>query len=248
MAEMLKETRKQSAELEHFRLADRLLPGLFPHGDVQSGIPPAPDILVSHAGGTLGIEITQLFQLGSGGERLSVTSWEAAQRDICKEARRLYVVETGRDDLFVNVGFASVSPPAKLAAAKILKDFVRHHRPEENGEFKVSPTDEQAKKLLPDWLSGIVIFSTRADVQWLGGSVWETGTLTIERLQLAVDEKNVKVPKYLRGCDDVWLLVVCDVFPMAASYSVPRAASGWRLSSSFGKVLLVSRDGDAFEL
>ncbi|MDR6673459.1 hypothetical protein [Xanthomonas sp. 1678] len=221
------------------------MPGTIPEGIVEQLHPPAPDLLIRSDRGVLGIEVTQLFQLDDATLRIPIREIEAAQRNILVEARRLYEASYGHG-LFINASFKSGAPPAKKAAARELVELVERHRPETGGMFQVLALEARARTLLPGWLQGLTIRIRESDEpsRWIGGSVWSTPSLTQAMLQAAVFKKDKKIDGYLGCCDNVWLLVICDLWPMAASLSIPRNATEWCLESRFSRVLLVSREGD----
>jgi hypothetical protein len=240
-----KAARQKARELAWLNLARTVMPEAIPDGVVEQLQPPAPDLLIRSDSGVLGIEVTQLFQLDDAALRIPVREIEAAQRNILAEARQLYEAFYGRR-LFINASFKSGAPPANKAAARELVELIERHRPEAGGMFQVLALEARARTLLPEWLQGLTICIRESDEpsRWIGGSVWSTPSLTQAMLQAAVSKKDKRIDGYLGCCDNVWLLVVCDLWPMAASLSIPRNAAEWRLESRFSRVLLVSREGD----
>ncbi|WP_155394198.1 hypothetical protein [Xanthomonas albilineans] len=214
-----------------------------PDGVVEQPQPPAPDFLIRSNGTVFGIEVTQLFQRDEPASRLQPREIEPAQHNILDEARVLYEASYGHR-LFVNASFNG-APPEKKPAVRELVALVHKHRPETGDLFQVLPSEARARTLLPGWLDALTICEEEPGElsRWIGGSVWGTPDLTRDMLQAAVSIKNGNVDGYLACCDQVWLLVICDLFPMAASLSIPRSATEWQLESRFSRVLMVSREG-----
>lgn len=77
---------------------------------------------------------------------------------------------------------------------------------------------------------------------WFTGGVGETILLTQELLAAAISEKSSLVADYLSHVDEVWLLVVVDLFPSSASFSVPRDLDKWSFRHKFDRLLLLSRE------
>ncbi len=239
-----KAARQKARELAWLDLARVVMPEEIPKGIVEQPDPPAPDLVIRSSNTNIGIEVTQLFQRDDPASRLPAREIEAAQRNILAEARTLYE-ETYGHRLFVNVSFND-TPPAKKPAVRELVALVERHRTDSGAMLQVLALDARARQLLPQWLQGLTICTQKSDepARWIGGSVWRTPSLTQDLLQSAVSRKNKNVEGYLGCCDQVWLLVICDLWPMAASLAVPRNAHEWKLESRFARVLLVSREGD----
>ncbi|WP_152238333.1 hypothetical protein [Xanthomonas sp. LMG 12461] len=235
-----KVARQQARELAWLNLARAVMPEEIPDGVVEQPQPPAPDFLIRSDGTVFGIEVTQLFQCDDPALRLQPREIEPAQHNIVDDARSLYESSYGHR-LFVNVLFNG-APPEKKPAVRELVALVHKHRPETGEMFQA--LDARSRALLPWWIEGLTICEQEPDEpsQWIGGSVWSTPDLTHDMLQAAVSIKNENVDSYLACCDQVWLLVICDLWPMAASLSIPRSATEWQLESRFARVLLVSRD------
>lgn len=228
---------KKLREARHLALARRLFRDEFPAGDFEQPDPPAPDILVRAPDGVVGIEITQIFQEDEG--------VEGAQQAILSAARKQHLA-AGGEPLFVNVSFAPGWPPRKPEAVATLRQLVFEHKPRLGSGACVYLRRATAPRLLPAWLQGLTILSSpgEADPAWIGGSVWSTVSLTPEKLEACVRKKEPKIDGYRRYCDRIWLLLVCDLYPMVASFSVPHEASAWSFRHKFDRVLLVSREGD----
>lgn len=226
--------RKRRREADFFNLARSSFPDV-PCGDFEQPAPPTPDILVRTEGYVLGVEVTQLFQPGGG-------DIEGLQRRILRAAEVQWRHELG-EAVFVNATFAQGCPPKLLVAVEQLLGLIRRHLPAPESWRELRAGSVEALDL-PSWMQALAIFRTGLDLDrpWVGGSVWSTETVTREQLESVIRRKEQNIEDYRSCCDRVWLLVICDLWPMAASFSVPAEASTWTFEHAFDRVLLVSRE------
>lgn len=215
-------------------------PGEIPEGLIEHLSPPAPDVVIVTNGRRLGIEISEIVPSSFG--PMNDYELEATQRRYVQEAQAMYARING-DDLYSYFGFAAGQLPATKEAVAVMVDLVTKHAPPPGERFEALHGQQKAADLLPPWLKTLCIFHQIAGLptDWVSGSVWEGSELTQECLAERIERKSGKVDGYLRHCDEIWLLLVCDEFSIATDVLIPTAAKSWRFEHGFDRVLLMSR-------
>ncbi|MGH9396306.1 MAG: hypothetical protein ACRD18_05590 [Terriglobia bacterium] len=205
----------------------------------------SPDFLVQTESETLGIEVTRLFQPKAASAFLP-RQVESFQDKTIHKAENLYTSSGGRP-VDVLVYFEDEKKGLDCTRmAECLVDFVRGRY----GDHE----DDIRNYQFPDVPPGI--FSVQVARRLDGKTnVWQRGhigrTLLLDHALLAgeIKRKNELVPRYREKARRVWLLLVADLFPPSANFSVPNGVTEWKFDFDFDKVLLWSRgDGKVFEL
>ena len=236
---MLAAVKRKMIERAYLELA-RTCYADFPSGTLIEG--EAPDFVLPTPGRTFGFEVTQLFQPPST-SRFPPREIEAFREEVVRRAEDIYAASGGLP-VDVNAYF-SIRPATrqdKEALAQSLSDFVRGHYPAERQVLLFRENEPQP--VLPRGFGSISIARPLGDQSrvWFTGGVGETILLTRELLATTISEKNSLVAHYLSHVDEVWLLIVTDLFPSSSSFSVPREVQGWSFSHKFDRLLLLSRE------
>jgi hypothetical protein len=153
------------------------------------------------------------------------------------EAKRLYS-NMPSEPANVLAYFSSAVTEERLDKAQLalsLAEFVRDRIP-----FVEAPT------LLERCPKGISVvrlekptLGVAADWTWGGGG--RTIPLAWDHVDREIKKKNLKLANYHRYSLGTWLLLVVDMFPVEATFEVPKEAAEWRFEFSFDKVLLFDR-------
>ena len=70
---------------------------------------------------------------------------------------------------------------------------------------------------------------------WIVEAVAVVQNLTIEKIQSCIDEKNNRHEKYLKSCDECWLLIAIDTFRDSQSFQIPDRTDH-RFESKFERI------------
>ncbi len=221
----------------------RMVCPIIPAGQITES--ECPDFLIQAESGTLGIEVTQLFQRKAAGA-FSPREVEGFQDKTIRKAEYLY---SSSDGIPVDVVVYFKDEKTRrdpIRMAKSLANFVQRRYGDHEDGIK--------SYQLPDVPPGI--FSIRVARPLDGNTnVWQRGhggrtlPLSDDLLTDRIKAKNKVVPRYGEKARRVWLLIVADLFPPSANFSVPNGITEWKFHFDFDKVLLWSRqDRRVFEL
>ncbi|GEM_PF-6926924 len=226
----------------HYLGKARNISSLIPKGKITES--ESPDFLIETDFGTIGVEVTQLFQPSpvDGFPRRQV---EAFQDEVVHDAGEMYQ-QSGTRAVDVLVCFDKKKQLDCRPMAKSLADFVtsRYGDGEEDTENYFSPD-------VPPGFFGIRVARPLdgATNRWQAGHSGQT--LRLERPFLAdeIERKNKLVSHYRKKASRVWLLLVVSLYPLSGSFSVPDKIKTWTFSFDFDKVLLLSEeDNKVFEV
>lgn len=232
--------RQRASELAWINYARSHLPETLPVGDVRQLEPPAPDIIIDAARGSIGIEISQIFPRSVGS--FTDAEIESAQRTAVKDAQALYTRRYG-DGLFVNFSFREGVLPARRDLVEAMVGLVARNKPAEGESFSAHVVQRDLSRSLPTWLSQISI-SPQLDCMysdWEGASCWSGEPLQREQVQKRIDEKALLLSGYQTFADAVWLLLVCDDFSTSTDMEIPTDAWQWCFQHPFDRVVVMSR-------
>lgn len=205
----------------------------FPKGEVQRGTPPAPDFLIkSDAGGTVGIEVTQLYQSETSGS--SRRMQESEQMGVVAAARR-QAEEAGVTPVDVAVYFAVHPPITKAARATVssgIAKLVSKHLPMPEETVTL---DNRSHGEFPDCIAGIRIsrFSALTRHHWSVPAAGYVQSDFVEELQARIAEKANRHRVYRRASERCWLLVVADGFGPASLFEASSATRSHMYESPF---------------
>jgi hypothetical protein len=187
---------------------------------LEPGIEPAPDLLFTHFGKTIGLEHTRLFG-DDGSSRSSFQAHEAIIDEIAEKAqaeyvkRRLPPVEV---KLFITQQVISKARVQSLtdwivnAVAKFLPDSPG------NAELRNDWTGDFPEKV--DLIRMIRFPGQTSSFFFAPRSAW-IRTIDPQWLQRKIDVKAKRLPKYLTACSRVWLLLVEEQKGLASTLEFP---------------------------
>lgn len=191
--------------------------------------------------GTLGLEVRRLFQTPSP-FGFPPSQVEGFQQTVIRQAEKFYRDAGGLPaDVIVNFSGRDRHQQRAGDLARAVAGFVRDHR---RGERQV--TFYEAGNLdipVPLGLTGINIASPLPGPlrSWSGGGVGQTILVSYALLDQAIKEKDPLVASYRVKANEIWLLIVCDLFPASMSFAVPDDIGEWEFAIAFDKVLFLSR-------
>lgn len=194
----------------------------FPSGEIIDH--EAPDFLIPTKSGTIGIELVDYVR----GQGESGGSAERRHEELCERIIRMAQTEfEAKHDLPLYVHFfwyPNRHPSRALAHTLACSAAVLVARciPEETYAFVSAGPDELAGTPLAPFLHRVYVVRLKASE----GSLWTRTAccwpeVAVEELQELISSKDVRVERYRKQCDSVWLVIVVD----------PIAADGFRLSS-----------------
>jgi hypothetical protein len=197
---------KESRELY---LVERFLPELFKDQSfaLSQPAPPLPDIIVETQDKKIGIEITALILDEEEKQR------ESDQDSILKEAQKLFE-EKYQLPLHVTVSFEEVAnwkqlnrrQIAHFIASNVMR-FVAQIRslPQYETQF-----DFHLDDIAHSHIQSIDIFYLDRLTMpcWSPLASFWVPSVPIEKIQKVINRKSKNVTGYLKGCDEVWLLII----------------------------------------
>ena len=203
----------------------------------------APDFIVTSPSGSLGIEVTQLFQPASATTKFDPKVVESFRESVIRRAEEIYFA-SGNPPVDVVAYFSDrpIGRQEKETLAQSVAQFVAANRPK-NGRI-LSFRESNRMSTLPAGIGAVSIAPTLPERfhPWFAGGVGQTMLLTYDLLAKAISAKNSNVANYRSRADKVWLLVVADLFPSSMSFSVPAEIETWRFDHEFDLALLLSRE------
>ncbi|MBI3607534.1 MAG: hypothetical protein HY207_06190 [Nitrospirae bacterium] len=218
----------------------RALYSPFPPGDVVES--ESPDFVVRTLAGPLGIEVTKLFQPCSTSS-FSPRQVESFREDVIGLAEEIY---SESDNPAVDVTVYFSSPPTKQhkeGLARSLAEFVRANFPRNGTVLTFRKNDLMSASIS----SSVEVVRIAPPIPgrfcpWFGGIEGQTIPLTYDLLAAVISAKNPLVANYRDRVTKIWLLIVADLFPSSANFSVPAEVDTWCFDFNFDNVLLFSRE------
>jgi len=211
----------------------------FPPGDIVES--EAPDFIVSTPAGLLGFEITRLFQPPSTSP-FPPKQIESFREWVIRRAEEIYSA-SGNRPVEVNAYFSvrPVEKQKKEQFAQAFSEFVRTNYPEDGKVLLFRESEPMST--LPSGFGAVSIAPPLPDGYrpWFAGGVGKTKLLTFDFLAEVISAKSPLVAGYRSRTSEVWLLIVVEIFPFSASFSVPAEVDTWRFDHEFDQVLLLSR-------
>jgi hypothetical protein len=205
----------------------------------------SPDFLIATSCGTLGIEVTQIFQPAASGG-FNPRQVESFQDKVIRVAARLYEQSGARpvDVLVYREGKGARHSHSRVA--KSLVDFVRSRYGDSENYTRIYQRPHTPQGFLAIRVARPVDGATNT---WQAGHAGRNLRLSQTLLSAEIERKNKLVPTYRQKADPIWLLLVASLFPLSASFSIPDEIETWSFSFDFDKVLLLSEeDARVFKL
>lgn len=227
--------RREQQYVEHLR---RALPS-FPAGAIEQcdRTCEPPDFVVHvDGGGRVGIEVTVFHPPAEPGERpeqelQSLKEWIAAMA-------MQYHAQAGGPPLYVDVFFDDpariTKRNARALASQLANSVLAAQVPKVLGEFTVRlPIDA-----LPKAIGDVRIDAAAGDDRlWTADQGGWVATAEPHQIESIVTRKAARVPAAMVRCDDLWLVIVNDVFSRARAAEIGRDALLYRYSHPFGRLL-----------
>lgn len=221
----------------------------FPQGAVRRGESPEPDFVVeSDTGGTIGIEVTELYHDEASG---SSSKLQESERLGLIHAACRQVEKAGVEPLDVAVYFApdvAITKRDRSALAARLVALVSQHRPPSEGTVTL---DNHFDGLIPDSMLGIRI-SRLAELtrhHWSAPMAEYLRPDFVEGLQARITAKVDRLKLYHRACGRCWLLVVVDGFGTSSLFDVGGSTLSHAYESPFERTFFLEAfSGRCFEL
>ena len=236
MASMSDKHKKQMRERSCIEKTRQLYPW-FPPGDVVPGDDP-PDFCVDLGDERIAIEETRLFH-PRGASAFPRRQIETFHRKVMRRAEQRSVQEhLPPQDVLACFSDRWPLQDAESAAG-FLVGFVRTH-PVEDCETFGLPGGGRIRIMRP-----------RANKipRWTCNEGGTEPVLDYQLLAQTITRKSAGLPRYRARYERAWLLVATQLFPLSASFCVPRDIEHWRFEFDFDKVLLLSpQDGKVFSL
>lgn len=205
-----------------------------------------PDFLIQTNFGTLGIEVTQLFQ-PQAASAFPPRQAEKFHDKVVREAENLYARSGSRPlDIMAYFNFNDGGARDHTQMAECLANFVQSHYADQEEAVKGYKFPD-----VPPGISSVRI-ARHLDgktSRWQAGRFGQTIVLNYPFLAQTISRKNGLVEQYRERAKRVWLLIVSDFLPASGSFSIPNEIAEWKFDFDFDKVLLWSReDSKVFEL
>jgi hypothetical protein len=201
---------------------------------LESGKPPAPDLLFGRGGRRIGVEDTRLFVEDGSAQgtqqarkKLLNTIANATQREY--EKRGLPPV-----DVMLHISRCPIKKTEIKALANQTVDFVTRNLPNPGRTITIE-VDNIGDGCLPALIDAIRIFRypelTSASFFSAPRSAWMR-TIDAAYFQQKIDKKATHLQRYLEECNEVWLLMVEEGNDLSNTVEMP--AELWNHAYDFG--------------
>jgi hypothetical protein len=210
--------KKQQDEVEWVHRLKSLLPA-FPQGEIVPNHCDPPDVLVKHASGILGIEVSQLFRPSPPNECQELQARESNIQKIVDLAHEMHL-DAGLPDARVFVAFNNQRIPSNevQALARALADIVRRNLPADGARSEEDYTWDN-RSYFPEKIDKVMISRLfPCDTTWHGREAAWGGNCDAVQIQARIDAKNVRYDHVRTQCDESWLLLVTDSTSGLASH------------------------------
>jgi hypothetical protein len=223
--------------LEQFR---QLLPS-FPPGEITTGEEPDFTVALS-SGGTLGIELTELYREVPTGQ-VPPQSQEALRHRAVKRAQDIYDAG-GNPFLHASVHFANVQlaktdiPSVAVRIAAFVSSIIPP-----TGEARAAEPNEENCHQFPKELHHVWTYNPpKATRSFFAapGSTW-LATLQDDDLKRALESKEKKYDRYRERADKVWLVISCNGAFMSTWFDGIERTHAQAFATKFDRVFLVSQ-------
>jgi len=194
-----------------------------------------PDFSGFYDGGVLGIEITELYS----DEKIYgkfLLEHEVTKGRIVNQARKKWR-ELGLPPLDVHVIFAGDIPNKKESdLTKSLFKIVSDNCPKLGDQVSLSIDSD-----LPEGFGAVLIYKRQGLRKhfWNYGEACDVETDFSEQLQIRINEKAKKLPKYLKSCDKCWLIIAALGVSPSSSYEFDEEMGKICYRSPFEKVFFI---------
>ncbi|HMB55711.1 MAG TPA: hypothetical protein VKM35_00715 [Arenimonas sp.] len=221
----------------HAGILSALRPDLLPPRSYSPQCPPAPDLFFKCERGIVGIEHTRLLS-GLAENGFSERQVEQAREDMIQRAKAIHEDSAGYS-VFVIATFLDNAKVIPGEFASELAGFVANNRPSSSETFISYASD--GSKGHPPWLFAVTIWNAKADgvTTWSGSVCSETKRLERESVHELIAKKQRKIPAYREHCNELWLLMVADLWPASSNFHAPDEACNWSFEHEFDKVIVL---------
>ncbi len=195
-----------------------------------------PDFTVSHQGGTLGVEITEIY-VPEKTHGKTLREHEAAKQKVMNDARER-AVKAGLPSLCVRVNFQGDLAKGRVAPlTEALFHIVKCHCPEADSE----EIELDGESGLPNEFWRVYIHNYGDGEQdWDYIEAGGVATEFSSHIQEKIDTKSKKLPKYLQHCRTCWLIIAALGNRPSSFYHLTDRVETVQYISAFEKVFFVN--------
>jgi hypothetical protein len=234
---MANASKNKSEERKHFELFEMLCNDLPPIDRLEHD--DKPDFLIEHSEEILGIEHTQLFKVTKHPSKgCAPQEIEVFMQHIVDSARKY--CEEDIPPLYVNVYFNSHQIVPKNRASEIkrisqlLAEIVKKwHYDNPSKRYQILELESTSE--ISTIISHISITRYHHH-HWTAEGAASVQNITVGIIQSCIDKKNPLYEKYLKKCDECWLLIVVDVFKNSQSFEIGGEISNNKFESKFERI------------
>jgi hypothetical protein len=224
---------KKRIERWYLEAAQKVCP-LFPSEAFEDS--ECPDFKTLTDGGTLGVEVTHLFQRNPEGG-FPPKQVEEFHESVIRTAAQIWQASASFPvDVLAVCDERESSRRNALATASSLVEFVRSNYVPRC----VTLERRQFDAALPNGFDVVRIAppDDGATNKWQVGHFGTTPLLTRADVEREIQRKNGLVGAYRQNVERVWLVMVASIFPRSASFIIPAEVQEWSFPFDFDKVLL----------
>lgn len=244
-----KNSRKKAKERLYLEAFRRHYAG-FPEGAIEAS--ESPDFLLVSDSRCIGIEVTEVFQDGSGTEgsllKAQEGEWERAIRNACGvyEERMLppVLVDVGWDS-----NYRITRSRRRTLEAELVRS-VENATPEPNDFRQVDQTGLPESPLPKEvaYLS-VARFDGVSESEWNYSRGGFVSALTPEDIDLILVGKEERIQAYQEGCKELWLLIVLEGLHESSLLRVAQEVRGSVFQTRFQKLFVLScSEGNVVDL
>ena len=241
-------TSKKDREIALVEAVRRRMSGI-PNGSLTPH--EAPDVLLKHPGGLLGLEVTNLYPRQNV-SAIRVQAQESERRDVVDRATALAAAK-GLPPLLVSVGFIGSSVLRKSgrdALARSIAALVETHQPPEYGTVILDDCGTQRDQL-PEEVYSVRVFRPPGITRhsWSANEAAVAAEDFSTVIQEVIDKKASALTRYLTSCDACHLVIVSGLESTTPTYEASDATLGHCYKSPFARTFYLEAFGERiFEL
>ena len=214
----------------------------FPKGEVISQ--ESPDFIIKPPSGNIGIEMVEFVRgQNQGGQNLRKI--EQDREKILRLAQAKFE-SRNQVSLYVNTFWTYRHPLSRKEIdflANSLVEIIEEYMPKEIHGYVNINNDFLYSKPLFNYCDSIYCYRQTGKSYWVYSEVGFVG-LSKEDIDNLIEKKAKKLPEYLKDCDKVWLLIVCEGKHISSIVD-PTNVITQKFDFPFDKLLLYVRDEKA---
>lgn len=228
---------KKNHELIHLEHFKEVCPS-FPEGKIEST--EKPDFIVHTQENLLGIEHTEIYQLGPS-DGTSLQAQDSLAQKVVEKAHSLYL-EQHSQPLLVQIHFNHRIRLRKTEVDRLAKAIMHlvETTPIEPGLSITIMRSAENSINFPNEIAMLHInaHSLGKETKWFCSSAGWIPEVTPEDIQKKINHKETKLSSYKSRCSEIWLLLVIDDLRIPSSVDSSREASTYQYSTRFDRVFI----------